>query len=372
MKQKVITVTYGYREIDTWIEENRLKKVMLVCGSSAKYLWDFTEYLEGMKERVEVVPFSDFQPNPDYESVAAGVKVFRERECGAILAVGGGSAMDVAKCIKLYSNMKGNGADGDYLRQEIVPNEIPILAIPTTAGTGSEATCFAVIYYKGEKQSVMSESCVPGTVLLDGGTLKTLPVYQKKSTMMDGFCHALESFWSVNSTDESKAYSREAIESVLRNMDGYLANTKEGNQNMLFAAYTAGKAIHITQTTAGHAMSYKITSLFGVAHGHAAILCNRVLFPWMVDNVHKCVDSRGEKYLVRTFREIANAMGCGTAKEAAWKLQEIFHRLGLCVPSASKAQYEALKSGVNPVRLKNHPIELAADDIDMLYHKILS
>ena len=153
--------------------------------------------------------------------------------------------------------------------------------MPTTAGTGSEATRYAVIYYNDAKQSITSKSIIPSTVLMDPNALKTLPVYQRKATMCDALCHAIESFWSVNSNEESKKYSRAAIKGVLKNMQGYFENTEEGNAGMLRAAYDAGKAINITQTTAGHAMCYKITSLFGCAHGHAAILCDRVLFSWM-------------------------------------------------------------------------------------------
>ena len=140
---------------------------------------------------------------------------------------------------------------------------------------------------------------------------------------------------------------------------------------MLLSANTAGKAINITQTTAGHAMCYKITSLFGCAHGHAAILCDRVLFPWMVKNTDKSIDPRGEEYIKRTLDEIGVAMGCEDSKAGAEKLAEIFEELEFEIPSATEEQYEALKTSVNPVRLKNHPILLDVDTIDKLYHEIL-
>ena len=328
-------------------------------------------YYEEIEKSIPVVRFDGFQPNPLYESVVEGVRLFKEQQCDAIIAVGGGSAMDVAKCIKLYSNMSGDGSEGSYLTQVIVPNNIPFLAMPTTAGTGSEATRYAVIYYKGAKQSITSESFIPETVLMDNSALKTLPLYQKKSTMMDALCHAIESFWSVNGTDESKGYSRKAIEMVMENMDGYIANDDRSNANMLIAANTAGKAINITQTTAGHAMCYKITSLFGCAHGHAAILCDRILFPWMIKNTDKCIDPKGEMYLQDVFCEIGYAMGCDSPELAAEKLNDIFIKLELDVPEAVEAQYEELKTSVNPVRLKNHPIALDVDTIDALYHDIL-
>ena len=369
MTQTIITAENDYAGLDAWIEQTGAKSILLVCDESIRFLKDISAHFERIESRrIRLVRFSDFQPNPLYESVVAGVQAYLRNGCSAIIALGGGSAMDVAKCIKLFSNMDHGR---NYLEQTIIPNQIPFLAIPTTAGTGSEATRYAVIYYNDAKQSVTSESIIPEAVLLDPGVLKTLPAYQKKSTMMDAFCHALESFWSINSTEESRRFSRQAIELVLQNMDGYLANTDDGNAGMLLAANTAGKAINITQTTAGHAMCYKLTSLFGCAHGHAAALCDRGLFPWMLDNTHLCIDPRGEDFLRDIFRQIADSMGCGTPEEAACKFNAIYTKLGFKVPSATEEQFEILKSSVNPVRLKNHPVKLDTETIDTLYRQIL-
>lgn len=373
MEQRIITARDNYIEFDQWIQENGCKKILMVCDGSIWYMDGFNKHLEEVeKTGVEMIGFRDFQPNPLYESVVKGVELFNDEKCDGIMAVGGGSAMDVAKCIKLYSNLPGDGADGAWLKAEIVPNSIPFIAMPTTAGTGSEATRYAVIYYNDAKQSVTSESFIPNTVLMDPNALKTLPLYQKKATMMDALCHAIESFWSVNSTEKSKEHSRAAIQAVLKHMGGYLANTEEGNAGMLKAAHTAGQAINITQTTAGHAMCYKITSLFHSAHGHAAILCDRILFPWMAENTDKCTDPRGEEYLKATLDEIGRAMGCKDATEGAEKLRGIFDSLELEVPTATAEQFEILKNSVNPVRLKNHPIALDVDTIDALYHIILN
>lgn len=368
MEQKLITSKDNYAELELWLEGKG--KVLLVCDDSIKFLESFKQKLGGIT--TPMVYFSDFQPNPLYESVVKGVEIYRKESCDSIVAVGGGSAMDVAKCIKLYSNLPGNGENGSWLKAEISPNGIPFLAMPTTAGTGSEATRYAVIYYDDAKQSITSESFIPDTVLMDPGALKTLPIYQKKATMCDALCHAIESFWSVNSTCESKNYSKAAIEGVLSNMDGYLNNTEEGNAGMLVAAHKAGQAINITQTTAGHAMCYKITSLFRVAHGHAAILCDRVLFQWMIKNTDKCIDARGKEYLRKTLDEIGIALGCSDAEGGAEKLAGIFEKLELKIPEATDEQFEILKNSVNPVRLKNHPIALDTETINSLYHKILN
>ena len=373
MKQRIITAYGNYNGFDAWIKEAGGKRILMVCDGSIWYQEAFNNHLEEIKKLgVEIFRFQDFQPNPLYENVQNGVKQFRKEHCDAIIAVGGGSAIDVAKCIKLYGNLYGDGENGAWLTSEYVENDIPFLAMPTTAGTGSEATRYAVIYYDGKKQSITNDCFIPDTVLMDPAVLSTLPLYQKKATMCDALCHAIESFWSVNSTDESKKYSRTALQGVIKHMEGYLANNEEGRAGMLRAANMAGKAINITQTTAGHALCYKITSLFGVAHGHAAVLCDRVLFSWMVENTDRCIDSRGKEYLEKSLDEIGRAMNCDGSKSAAHKLMEIFNKLELEVPTATDEQFIELKTSVNPVRLKNHPIALDGETIDILYHRILN
>lgn len=371
-EQKIIEANEEYDVLDGWFKENGVKYAMLVCGKSIQrqkineYLYKTMEHLG-----VKITRFVGFQSNPLYENVVDGIKIFREECCDAIIAVGGGSAIDVAKCIKLYSNMPGDGRDGSFLKMDIVRNNIPFLAMPTTSGTGSESTRYAVIYYEGKKQSVSDYSCIPDTVLMDSSVLKTLPLYQKKVTMFDALCHAIESYWSVNSTDESKEYSKKAIEMFFQHLDGYLSNSDEGNAGMLTASNLAGRAINITQTTAGHAMCYKITSLFGCAHGHSTALCNRVLYSWMLENTEKCIDKRGKEYIEKTLEEIGNAMGCVDGRSGVRKLNELYNSMGLEIPKASEEQYEELKLSVNPERLKNHPIYLSENSIDELYHKIL-
>lgn len=370
MEQKILVSDKNYAELDGYFEENSVRTILLVCGKSISFL-HVNQYFETLEQRkgIKVVRFMDFQPNPSYESIVKGVEVFHENKCDYIVAVGGGSAIDVAKCIKLYSNMVPKT---NYLQQTIVPNEVKLLAVPTTAGSGSEATRYAVIYYKEEKQSVAHESCIPSVVLMDAEVLKTLPGYQKKTTMMDAFCHAIESFWSVNSTQESKEYARKAIRLIIENKDSYLQNENAGNINMLQAANLAGKAINITQTTAGHAMCYKLTGLYGISHGHAAALCTEALWRYMLEHMEQCVDYRGIDYLQDVFMEIARAMGGSTVEAAIDFFHKFMSELRLEVPVIkNQNEMDILKSSVNPVRLKNNPVKLGEKDIEELYLRIL-
>ncbi len=343
-------------------------KVLLVCDSSFPFL-----SIKGDIERMKVpyVTFDQFTPNPLYEDVCKGVDLFQSAQCDTILAVGGGSSLDVAKCIKLYCQMD---KDKLYLEQEYKDTGVKLIAIPTTAGTGSESTRYAVIYYDGKKQSVTHDSIIPDVAILEPGVLKTLPVYQKKCTMMDALCQGIESWWSVNSTDDSKLLSKEAVETIMRWWHEYIfENTDASAEAIMHAANLAGQAICITQTTAPHAFSYKITSLYKLPHGHAVAIGLPVIWEYMVGNMGKCIDSRGQNYLAVIFDMISEAMGCSNPMQAITLFRQMIDEMELKNPVAvnREEELEVLSTSVNPVRLKNNPVTLDDTNIRAIYHKII-
>jgi alcohol dehydrogenase class IV len=285
--------------------------------------------------------FTDFKPNPLFESVEAGIKVFGENNCDMIIAVGGGSAIDVAKCIKLYA-----------------AQNVPFIVVPTTAGTGSEATRFAVIYKNGEKQSIHDLCIIPDAIYFDAEPLGILPPYQRKATLLDAYSHAAESYWSVKATEESRAFAKEALRVIVSLQEKYFVGKTSDAENLLllYAAYLAGKAINISETTAGHAMGYKLTSLFGISHGHAAALCNAGLWQFMQssDAVKELSEVIGEK----TFRELLIA-------------GELIYPLKDSSDADFDSMLELLTGSVNPVRLKNFPVPLPENIIRKIYRAIL-
>lgn len=286
----------------------------------------------------EVTRFSDFTSNPDYEDIKSGVKVIRRSKCDFIVAIGGGSSIDTAKSIKYYNHIN-----------------LPLMAVPTTSGTGSEATHFAVIYRNGKKQSVADKKLLPEYVILQANTLKTLPLYQKKCTMLDALCQAIESWWSKRATPESILYSQKAIYLILSNMKSYLQNDNDGNTKMLIAANLAGKAINITTTTAPHAMSYKLTSLYGLPHGHAVAICLPKVWRYMKD-----------------FNDIANALGTEHYEDAVAFFEEMLSDLEILPPqNIDASDLEILTQSVNLPRLNNNPVRLNKKAIKELYREIL-
>lgn len=354
----------GYKNIDVALGNMASQRYMLVCDSSFQFL-PIKDYFK------PTVVFDQFTPNPLYEQVCSGVEMFNENRCDSIVAVGGGSTIDVAKCIKLFCKM--NPAE-NYLQQEYKDSGVPIVAVPTTAGTGSESTRYAVIYYEGKKQSITHDSIVPDYAILEPTLLKSLPLYQKKCTMLDALCQGIESLWSVNSTDQSMVFSKIAIQMVLDYYHDYIEhNSDEAAEGIMLAANYAGRAINITQTTAPHAMSYKLTSMYGLPHGHAVALCLPEVWLYMLEHPENCVDPRGQEHLDFIFEWLGRIMMCDSPYKGLMMFRAIMFELGMPMPQSNnrEGELDILTTSVNPIRLKNNPVSLDEKTIRYIYSKIL-
>lgn len=372
--QKIVN---GIERLSEILKEIGCKRLFLVVDSSYPFL-NIKDAIEALPV-MEMVTFSNFTPNPLYEQVCEGVEMLKASQCEAILAVGGGSAIDVAKCIKLAVLAKeGNAAIIPPLVSRRLPidgEKIPFIAIPTTAGTGSESTHNAVMYYEGSKQTITNDGILPDYAVLESSVLKTLPLYQKKCTMMDALCQGIESWWSVNSTDESKEYSKAAVELIMANWRQYIFdNDDDAAKVIMFAANYGGRAINIAQTTAAHAMSYKITSLYNLPHGHAVALCLPEIWDYMIGHTNNCIDIRGERYVRDVFESISRSVGASSTEEAIRIIRNMMAEMGLGSPSFVndvEAELELLCKSVNPIRLKNNPIRLDYNSIYSFYNHIL-
>lgn len=358
------------------LKDFKCENMFLVVDSSYPFL-SIKNTIENLPIRRKIV-FSDFTPNPVYEEVCKGVELFKVSECDSILAVGGGSAIDVAKCIKLGVKAKEGtlALIPPLVSQQLMIDEtnIPFIAIPTTAGTGSESTHNAVMYYEGNKQTITNDAILPDFAVLESSVLKTLPLYQKKCTMMDALCQGIESWWSVNSTSESKIYSQKAIELIMSNWRRYIFNNDfEAADKIMLAANYSGRAINITQTTAPHAFSYKITSLYKLPHGHAVAICLPQIWKYMISNYNRCIDSRGFAYLENIFNDISHSMDCDSPIDAIRLFEKMLCEMNLVNPIAMRREEElsVLSSSVNPVRLKNNPIEIRESEAYRLYNSII-
>lgn len=366
----------GIENLPRILKKVGCKKLFLVIDSSYPFL-NIKDTIERLPVE-EKVKFSGFTPNPLYEQVCKGIDLLTSSDCDTILAVGGGSAIDVAKCIKLaILAEEGNAAIIPPLVSQRLPidgSKIPFIAIPTTAGTGSESTHNAVMYYEGAKQTVTNDGVLPDFAVLESSVLKTLPLYQKKCTMMDALCQGIESWWSIYSSDGSKVYSKKTVELIMDNWKKYIfENDDEAAKQIMLAANYGGRAINLTQTTAPHAMSYKITSLYKLPHGHAVALCLPEVWQYMIEHHENCIDPRGFDYLESIFTDISVSLGCDSIRSAVAFMRSILKDLDLLYPVSKEkeSELEVLSQSVNPVRLKNNPVKIDVVTAKQLYSKIV-
>lgn len=355
-EQQIFNSDYNFLRIPEILKKSGAKRPMLVCGKSFDNLF-ISGFFANLN--IDFVRFSGFSPNPKYEEVALGVELFKRQGCDFIVSVGGGSAIDTAKNIKLFSALDG---DKNYLEQPLKYSPVKHIAMPTTAGTGSESTRFSVLYYKGEKQSIAHDCILPEYAILEPKLLETLPDYHKKAAMMDALCQCIEAMWSVNSNEKCREYAKAGIELALSNKMGYLNGKKQGMAAMLLVANYSGRAINISQTTAAHAMSYKLTSMYGIAHGHAAALCLSAVWRYMLGNSEALADS---------FDAISSAFGVKSVNAALNMFDDMLGFLELEAPALTNPEdINMLADSVNPERLSNNPVALTKGVIKELYKQI--
>ncbi|NOT50161.1 MAG: phosphonoacetaldehyde reductase [Chitinophagaceae bacterium] len=237
------------------------------------------------------------------EEVERAFNEFSNNTSQAIVAIGGGSVIDLAKgivyrCIQL-------GLAVPYF-----------IAIPTTAGSGSEATHFAVVYRDKKKYSLVHESLLPQLVVLDPVLTYSVSPYQTAVSGMDAFSQAIESFWNVNATDESKRFATGCIEwweeSFLKTVGQPSPGTR---RKMLMASNLAGRAINITRTTGPHALSYYLTTNHDIPHGQAVALFLPAFFLYNAPQEELCslLKVRNESGAREMIRQIMEQAGLATS-----------------------------------------------------------
>jgi len=228
----------------------------------------------------------------------------------AFVAVGGGTVIDTTKLLR-------NG-----FPESLKPG-VPFLAAPTTAGTGAEATRFAVYYDHGVKKSADDERYLPTDVVLVPEFTATQSPYQRASTEFDAYAQAVESLWAKGATDESRTYAKKALDLM-----------EKGEQ--VLGSYWAGRAIDISRTTAAHAFSYYMTSTYGIPHGHAVYM----MFPYICKN-------NGHPEFIKEVPELTTLKEFSAEKGIAWS--------GLV---------DELFAHVNQKRLGNNPCEVRKESFN--------
>ncbi len=377
MWQQIVHLREGsITAIETILRERSVRKPFFVVDESAYASSGAAEVLQPHLSARETVRFSGFEPNPKLPDVQRGIDSFRNARPDIIIALGGGTAIDLAKLI-------GPLAVNDASAREIITGSAPIdregpplVAIPTTAGTGSEATHFAVAYVDGKKFSLANPCLLPDYVLLDPRLTYRLPPEVTAASGLDALGQAIESLWAVGATNESIDYASQSLRLALEHLEAAVNHPTPGDRRgMCEAAHLAGKAINISKTTAPHAISYAVTTHFGVPHGMAVAL---TLGPMLEYNAGvteaDCNDPRGPERVQRRIALLLDLLG-GSIEHGLATIETLIDAVGGVlrlsdVGASTDESLRLLTAQVNPERLSNNPRKMDAAAIEKLLSSI--
>jgi alcohol dehydrogenase class IV len=296
-----------------------------------------------------------------------------------IIMVGGGTVLDTGKMINIMNSCELKADELAAYKPTEGSALTAMAAIPTTAGTGSECTHFAVLYKNSNKYSVADPNLVPNYVILAPEITLSMPAKIAAYTGMDAFSQAIESFWSVNSTEESRKFSREAL-SLIRNnfIDSVLQHTLKNRSAMQRAAFLSGKAINIAQTTASHAISYPLSSIFGLPHGLAVFLTLPSIYAFNLEvTATDCVDPRGTAHVCHIMAELGELIVTEETTNPVETLRSYFEALSIGSRLtdhgffSDEAIDRILDNGFNPQRMKNNPRRISRANLQTIIREIL-
>lgn len=272
-------VIFGENSLDKLGNEvNSLgKKAFLVTGKSSARKYGYTDRVINSlkKSNIETKVFEEIESNPDTPIIDKGAKIAKSENCNFVIGLGGGSAIDAAKGIA--AAISENKSVWDFVEgYEIKKEVLPIVAVPTTAGTGTETTPYSVISNKKikRKDAFASMYIYPSVSILDPSLTISLSPYYTAATGMDTLAHAIEAYTSVLATPISDLFAVEAIRLVAENLRNTVSNGKDINarSNMMLASAIAGVAISQADTTIAHVIGEAIGAIYNTDHGTSVAL----------------------------------------------------------------------------------------------------
>lgn len=350
MKQEVFSGDNSFRKIVHLLSEKQIGSVFVVTGrhfESDTTHPDIKSFLGAFR----CTMFIKQGINVTFDEIDLAYSGYRSNHPDCIVAIGGGSVMDLAKGV-IYRHIQREKAAKPLF-----------IAIPTTGGSGSEATCIAVVYDNKKKQSLENNMFMPDIAILDPQLSLSLPAVQTAISGIDAFAQAIESFWSIHATHQSRSFAREAITILMEYLPRAVqAPTLLIREKVLWASHLAGKAINITRTTGPHALSYFLTANYNIPHGQAVALFLPIFFLY---NSQVSEDNsnhpEGPMATRQAMKELFSILQVQNSKEAMEFTRRFILGLDLAVDFMSLSIdklpiLDDLLNEVNQQRFKNNPV----------------
>lgn len=322
------------------------KRCFLVTGKDSYQRSGAKDFIENAISNFPrlIYRFSNFETNPNVRDLRVGLNIIREYKPDVIIAIGGGSVIDMGKLLRFFYTHHGDFFSGFY---ESTGTDLPLIAIPTTSGTGSEATHFAVLYDESKtKHSIAATDVFPEYAIVNSSLTYNQNSYLTACSGFDALAQAIEAYWNRNATLESDKYAHKAISIIYSTLPLVVTNpTPDLRDKMSEGAYWAGRAIDITKTTAPHAFSYPFTAHYGIPHGHAVAIVFPTIAEFNIKNGNIPKDK--VKYLYDLF-----------GSEHIFKaIERYVTAIGLSIPNKDYSA-DILLKGISLDRLANNPAEI--------------
>jgi alcohol dehydrogenase class IV len=361
-------VRYGegaVRQVPELVAGFGARRVLLVCGRRSFEASGAARILPGLLQVAAVCRWSDFAANPDASDLVSGLTLAEDFRPDLVLGVGGGSALDLAKLLCAFAGIPDAAKLAAAIRagDRITGRDTRLVLVPTTSGSGSEATHFAVVYLGEEKFSVAGDPLRPDLAVLDPALSLSGSAHQRASSGIDAVAQAIESLWAVGATGRSRRWAGHALGLLLPAIESYVHQpTAPAARAMAIGSHLAGRAIDISRTTAAHALSYGITKRYGVSHGHAVALTLSGFLEVHTDpppgSLRPGVDPATHREVMA---EILGRLGAAGGADARARFQALVGRLGLAarlpeVGITTVESWRELVRMVNAERLGNNPV----------------
>jgi len=344
-------------------------KILLCLGQKSFKRTSHYQNLLGWLESYEVMESSSIFSNPTQEFIEENLRLLKGHNFDLVLAIGGGSVLDVAKVFALILNNNETTLESFIENPDkIQKNALPLICVPTTAGTGSEVTPYVSIESSDKKKISLSHPLLfPKIALIDPVLTYTMPDYVTACTGFDALSQAIESYWSRRAIPETQKHALEAIELILESFkEAYETPKSEGARHkMAVGSYKAGLAIAHTRTTAVHSVSYPITTHFGVAHGHACALTLSSFVLFNSEVMGSSANALLKRFKTTQFQEMAQTINnlMDTVRLPRSLKACGIHQEGIDL---------IIRDGFRPDRVKNNPRDLGADELREILQKIFN
>ena len=331
--------------------------VLVVCSPSMRRLRIADRIVDDIGTGRSVL-FDEAAPYPTPELVDRVVDLCNSSECDIVVAVGGGSTLDLGKSVAALAPARVQTREHLTGDRRMAGQGLPFIAVPTTAGTGSEVTPWATIWDKevGRKHSLEQSSMFPDYAVVDPELTMSLSQSLTASSGMDALTQAVEAYWSKRSQPISDLYALGAIRRIMGNLaDACQSGSIEARTAMAEGSLMSGLAFSNTKTTICHSLSYPMTALYGVSHGQAVSVTLPAFLLWNAD----AISAKLPKLL--------EAFGAASTEDAADRIRALMTSIGLSVSlnglGIGYDEIEAvIEQGFYADRADNNPKPVAMQD----------